>query len=159
MDLEGHSIDVVVDAANRSRHVVEGTILVMPVRIEQGRALYRPRDLVLPKEIESLGLSADFVHEQGERSSISEYSTSELVAFGLGLAGNISWDAAKTLAQYLIGRVQHLTGSSSGIIELRIARFSRPDGAVTEDLCIKGPANAETVEAIIRGLTGAEEDS
>jgi hypothetical protein len=81
------------------------------------------------------------------------YAADVVVAIGLGVAGNMTWDAAKAVVEYLYRRGRALaTKGQEPTIRLEDARIKRP-GFLIEGLTIKGSANDATATHIIGALT------
>jgi hypothetical protein len=73
-------------------------VLVLPLRLQDGKAVYSESSVMLVKELRSLGAEAKFLHTSGERTfEVRKSAVALVVAYVIGIASNASWDAMKTL--------------------------------------------------------------
>jgi hypothetical protein len=137
--------------------LADGTLIVLPVRVVEGVGQYRDEELTMPKELRQLGLPTEFLQAPEERIGLSEYSEQLVLAFMLGVAQNMTWDASKAAVQYIYAKARRIGGDDPDPrIAVSVARIQRSDGSVIDGVTIDGPANAETATRIIQALTGDE---
>ena len=73
-------------------------VLVLPLRLQNGKAVYSESSVMLVKELRSMGGEAEFLHPSGERTfEVRKSAVALVVAYVIGIASNASWDAMKTL--------------------------------------------------------------
>lgn len=141
---------------NRASTAAGGSLLLLPVHVDvNGVGQYREAHLIIPKELRHLDVPAEFVQDGGQRIGLSEYSSEDLVvAFAFGVVQNMTWDAAKTAVSYLFARARQYATDTEPLMEMKIARVSRPDGLLIEGVTITGPTDDETAAELVRALVG-----
>jgi hypothetical protein len=150
--------DVRALLSERASTFRDGTLVVLPVRIpEDGTGWYRDELLTAPKDLRSLGVPADFLHTRNQRTGLSEHSEEIVVAFALGVAQNMTWDAAKTAVEYLFARARQITTQDHPSVTVSVDRVHRVDGTSLEGVNITGLADDGCAARVIRALTGIEE--
>jgi hypothetical protein len=138
----------------RCRDVEIGTVIVLPVRLGSPGGLYRDQDLTSVKELRAASVPAEFLHPPNQRTGLSEFSADIGVAFAVGIAQNMTWDAAKALWQYLRTRAAPSAHrGEDALIRLEVARVRRP-GLQIEGLSLTAPANDSSAEQVLRLLVG-----
>jgi hypothetical protein len=146
--------------ADRASTASEGTLLLLPVRVDvNGVGQYREAHLTIPKELRHLNVPAEFLQDRDQRTGLSEYAADQVIAFGLGVVQNMTWDAAKTIVSYLFARARHYATEEMPQIEVGVARVSRSDGTVIEGITVKGLTDNTTAAELFRALTGDDPPS
>ena len=73
-------------------------MLVLPLRVSDGRGIYSESSVMLVKELRALGADADFAQPSNERLFEAKKSAEALlIAIVVGIASNASWDLLKHL--------------------------------------------------------------
>jgi hypothetical protein len=135
-----------------------GTAIVLPVRLGPTGGMYRDSHLTAVKELRTEGVLIDFLHPSDQRRALSEYSEDVIFAFAIGIAQNITWDAAKAVWRYV--RAQALSRAQEPrdpVVKLEIARVKRDD-LVVEGFSLTAPVSDETAERFIRLLIGEDDE-
>ena len=135
-----------------------GQVFLIPRSIEDGVAIYQDSHIYAAKELRASGVDAAFLAESEDRTFVSEFSHDIVYAIAIGIASNVSWDAAKAFWAYVRARSQGLTRTDqTPMVRLQIARLRRGDREI-EGLTLEVPATDEIPETLIRLLVGNEGD-
>jgi hypothetical protein len=148
--------DVLALVAKRAPTFHEGTLVLLPVRLdESGIGHYADSQLTIPKDFRHFGIPTEFLQEVEDRTALIEFSEEIAFAVAFGVVANMTWDAAKSVVQYLYAKANQLT--PSGVmprVQCKIARVQRADGTVLEGVKVTGPADTATATELIRAVTG-----
>jgi hypothetical protein len=131
-------------------------VFLLPRKIEEGIAVYQDAHVYAAKELRSSGVDASFLAEAEARTFVSEFSHDIVYQIAIGIAGNLSWDAAKAIWAYIRARCAGLAREGkTPTVRLHIARLRRGDLEI-EGLTLEGPATEETPVDLLRLLVGNE---
>lgn len=73
-------------------------LLVLPLAIQDGKAVYTEASVMLVKELRSLGAEAEFSHPSNERVfEVRKSAVALVVSYVIGVASNASWELMKRL--------------------------------------------------------------
>lgn len=73
-------------------------LVVLPLAIQDGKAVYTEASVMLVKELRSLGADAEFSHSSDERVfEVRKSAVALVVGYVIGIASNASWDLMKRL--------------------------------------------------------------
>lgn len=133
-----------------------GAAFLLPARMDGTTGLYHESQIAIPKQLRANDVHVEFIHARDDRRALGEFSAEELIlGFAIGVAQNMTWDAAKAIWQFLAMKATALsTGEQPATIDIEIARVILDDRTV-EGIRIKGPANDETAVAVLNALTGS----
>jgi len=135
-----------------------GQVFLIPRSIEDGVAIYQDSHIYAAKELRASGVDAAFLAESEDRTFVSEFSHDIVYAIAIGVASNVSWDAAKAFWAYVRARSEGLARKGeTPMVRLQIAKFHHGDREI-EGLTLEVPATDEMPEALIRLLVGNEGD-
>jgi hypothetical protein len=135
-----------------------GKVFLIPRSVEDGVAIYQDSHIYATKELRGAGVDATFLAESEDRTFVSEFSHDIVYAIAIGIASNVSWDAAKAIWAYVRARSEGLARKGEvPIVRLQVARFRDGDREI-EGLTLEGPATDEMPEALLKLLTGNESD-
>lgn len=136
----------------------DGFVLVLPARIGPQGGMYRDAHLTSVKELRAAGVTADFLHPADQRTGLGEYSAEVVFAFAVGVAQNMTWDAAKAVWGYLRAHAAaYATNEEPPMVRLEVARLRR-DGLEIEGLSVTAPASDSNAEVFLRLLMGDQTD-
>lgn len=131
-----------------------GAVFLLPARMEGATGLYRESQFAIPKELRAAGFSIEFLHPTAQRRALGEFSAELALGFAVGVAQNMTWDAAKLMWQYIQAKATSLgKPDRPAPVSIEVARVEM-DGRVIEGLQIRGLVDEETATAVIRALTG-----
>lgn len=133
-------------------------VFLIPRSIEDGVAIYQDTHIYAAKELRASGVDAAFLAESEDRTFVSEFSHDIVYAIAIGIASNMSWDAAKALWAYVRARSEGLARKGeTPMVRLQIAKLRHEDLEI-EGLTFEVPATDEMPAALIRLLVGNEGD-
>jgi hypothetical protein len=145
--------------AERIDSAPDGTLIILPAQVDSRGGLYPAAHLTAAKELRALGVQAEFLHSPDRRLGVSEFSAEEVVGFAIGVASNMTWDAAKAVFQYLVARASASTEQGKEpMVRLSVARLQRP-GLEIDGLTLTAPATDSNAKAFLGLLLGENESS
>jgi hypothetical protein len=138
----------------RVANVADGTLIVLPAQLGPPGGHYRDFLLTSVKELRTAGVVAEFLHPADQRTGLSQFSTDLVFTFAVGVAQNMTWDAAKAVWRYLRAHAASLAnGREAPLVRLDVARVRRP-GLEIDGLSLTAPASDSNAERFIRLLVG-----
>lgn len=133
-------------------------VFLIPRGVEDGVAIYQDSHTFTVKDLKAAGVRAAFLAESQDRAFVSEFSHDVIYQIAIGIASNLTWDAAKTIWTYVHTRCEGLAArSESPRVRLQVAKLSKGDVEI-EGLTLEGPATEEIPEALLALLVGTERD-
>jgi hypothetical protein len=119
-------------------------VTVMPIRIDQGVAIFADANISTPKELRASGVTADFLRTPNGKQFLSQYSSiADIVgAFLFSMGSDAAWDACKVTFAFLKARFGLALNSPAHI---RVGASTSPDGTRSLWYELHGPAG-ETFE-------------
>ena len=128
-------------------------VVLLPERYEGDVGMYRDTAVGFVTALKGTGLVATTLDEGSQRNVFGEYSREVLVEIALGVAGNITWDAAKHLwLAPSAWAARRSAADTTPMVSLKVARLER-DGVVMEGLHICAPAGEASADWVIGMLS------
>jgi hypothetical protein len=152
------SPDIETRLRDRLSNAELGEIVLLPRAVEEGIAVYQDTHITTAKELRAVGIQASFLVESKDRAFVSEFSHDIVYQIAIGLASNLSWDAAKAFWAYVRARCEGLVAMGEDPkVRLQIAKLHRGDTKI-EGLTIEGPATSDIPEALLKILVEDSDD-
>lgn len=134
-------------------------IVLLPRTIEDGTAIYQDTHITAVKELRAAGVQASFLAQPDNRAFVSEFSHDVVYQIAIGLATNITWDAAKALWTYVRARCEGLGAEGEDPkVRLQIVKLQKGDVKI-EGLTLEGPATSDIPQALLEILVGKDSDA
>jgi hypothetical protein len=130
----------------------------LPARLGPPGGLYREMQLTSVKELRAAGVEVEFLHPPDQRTGLSEFSADVVFTFAIGLAQNMTWDAAKAVWQYIRSKAaSRAYGTQDPMVRLDVARIRRP-GLKVDGVSLTAPTSkAQEFIRILVGDGGGDE--
>lgn len=134
-------------------------MVLLPRAVEEGTAFYQDTHITTAKDLRAAGIQVSFLVEPDDRTFVSEFSHDIVYQIAIGIAANVSWDAAKALWAYVKARCEGLADKNDPPrVRLQIARLQKDDVTI-EGLTLEGPATSGIPEALLEILVGKDSDA
>lgn len=153
------SSDIEVQLRDRLNSDESAEILLLPRTVEDGTAIYQDTHITAAKDLRAAGVRASFLADPENRTFVSEFSHDVVYQIAIGLASNITWDAAKAFWAYVIASCEGLAAKGEAPkVRLQIAKLHKGDLKI-EGLTLEGPATSDIPEALLKVLVENDSDA
>lgn len=134
-------------------------LLVLPRELDGADGIYDEDAVAVPKELQAEGVPARFLHADPEhRRFAAVYSSEVVLAFVVGILGNLTTDGCEAVYRYVRAAVGRRRGDDPNLrVAVKIAFLKTKNGTRVEGLTITGPS-AGVAERVLAVLTRTDDD-
>ncbi|WP_157577375.1 hypothetical protein [Phycicoccus jejuensis] len=136
-----------------SQELDDDEVVVLPQRVQAGRGEYAVEAVQTVKVLRAQGLQARLLHSSGNRTSVAEFSTDEVVALTLFVAQSLGQEGISRLVDYLVATVRGAgRRAAPATIEIEIDRLViEGDRRTIEGVVVKGRGE-EAIDGVVSVL-------
>jgi hypothetical protein len=136
-----------------SQELGRDEVVILPQRVFLGRGEYPIEAVQAVKVLREQGLQARLLHSSGNRTSVAEFSTDEVVALTLFVAQAVGQETISLLVDYLVATVRSASRRAApATIDIEIDRLViEGDRRTVEGVVIKGRGE-EAIDGVVSVL-------